>query len=216
MVTLGMPAMPLGADLDWVGIPFGRIPQPMTILLHEEQLNAVAGGEARVIIEGRVVVMESRMAGVLPLQEGARVASHGARLELLGADADDSEVLTRLRASTVGRTNRRHWDPDGSWFHHSSYDARILYALVNDDRGEAALLGPRRGQGTIIGTVLPGLSAWSTVWDLGLGRQLGTEPAGPPGPDWLAGADLAVLEWVPVGSYPIQVRVGVEGQTVGP
>jgi len=216
-VTLSLPAMPLRADLEWREKPFRPIPQPMTILLNEEQLDAVARGGVRVIIQGRVVVMEPRLVGVLPLVEGARVASHGTRLEVLDVDPDATDDLMQLRVSTVGRADQRPGEPD-SWFHRGpAGDGRILYALVNDDRSEAVVIGPRGGWGTAVGGVLPGLSAWSMVWDLGFGRRSDGQPVERPSRDWVASAHLAVLEWTPVGGFPVRIG-GKDGaaQTVEP
>jgi hypothetical protein len=76
--------------------------------------------------------------------------------------------------------------------------------LVNRSRGEGIIMEPRSGKSSGSGLVLPGprTQASTTVF----------EPKMISGPEkdveagWLNGARLLLVEWAPLGSYPIAIQ----------
>jgi hypothetical protein len=187
--------LPIDPRIRWRGaIPGeGRGAGSFGLFLTREQREALRVGIASASIEGFAFVAEPRVAFTLPFQAAASERRDGKGVRIMTVSPTTEDSLAIVMQSTITRSG----SPD--------VDALLLfgpwdtprYALVNDTRGEAVLLGGGYG-GTSEALVLPG------AWRYSGPTQLRATQAGlvelPA--DWYRGARLVVIDWAIVGRAP--------------
>jgi hypothetical protein len=161
---------------------------PIEISLVQRQ--AIAAGQARLSLQGLLEVRELRAGEELPLRAGAAAADGGRRIRITSAESLAEGPAVEVRTSEVASRSAEDTNASGA-----------EYLLVNRDRAEALEMHTRGSSSTEFALVLPGPGARISTDELHHGVQ---RPDAPPiGPEWLRGARLLLVRWVPVGSDPI-------------
>jgi ABC-type transport system involved in multi-copper enzyme maturation permease subunit len=174
------------------------------IVFSPGQRAALAGGDARLTVRGRLEVREARVRGELPLETGATGAFDGRRLRVLEVGRFEGGPAVELQISSV--SSSRSAGAGSPW---SRPPGRpTSHALVNHEAGEAIALTEMGSSGGSFGLVLPGNETWTTTKTLQPGPGISeVRIAG----DWLRHARLLIMDWVPVGSDPVQIQTTVQG-----
>jgi hypothetical protein len=132
----------------------------------------------------------------LPLAPGASIARDGLRMEIVSWSSSAGDATIELRTKTVAQNEEAPAIP--------GWTSAPTYALVNDARHEALPLsegGEQSNQGWF---VLPGTSTWSSTYSL---RSVSPAPPRTARDEsWFHNARLVVIEWVPLGSYPVSAE----------
>lgn len=167
--------------------------------LSREQRAALARGDAWFAVEGRLEVRVPRIWADLPLETGSASAEGRRRVRVLRVDNPGGDPLVELRLASVGRA--RPDDDDDFPF------SGPRYALLNPERRELVRLQPKNTSGSQSVLVLPGAAARGIRWEL---RHAPWRPDVRIEDEWLRGARLLLVDWVPVGSTPVRAS-GVSG-----
>jgi hypothetical protein len=168
------------------------------LTLTPAQRRALEQGRARLSLRGRVEVREPRVRMELPLAAGAAGVRQGLRIRVTRAEVLAQGPSVEVRASSVAAS--RSGSGSESWSGPSSAD----HVLVNRSRGEGLVMNQRSSHSSEGGLVLPGPSTKAL--------RVVLEPVGTPSPEtgveagWLNGAHLLVVDWAPLGSYPIAIQ----------
>lgn len=158
----------------------------------------IAEGDVTVTLRGRVRALEPRLAAALPAKAGAATTTPGRRVRITDVLATPRGPSFQVQISTVFRS--------GGSFPEVGLQS-TSYTLVNHDREETAALSGG-GSGGSKKLLLPGVQTWETTSRL----ELTPHPTMPPseGPivtdRWLDDAELRIVEWVAVGSYPAEIH----------
>jgi hypothetical protein len=169
------------------------------LTLTPAQRRALEQGRARLSLRGRVEVREPRVKMDLPAVAGAAAARQGLRMRVTRAEVLAQGPSVEVRASSVASSRSAGSRPE-RW----SGPRLTDHVLVNRSRGEGLTMNQRNNSGSDGGLVLPGPSVAAL--------RVVLEPVGTPSPEsgveagWLNGARLLVLEWVPLGSYPVAIQ----------
>jgi hypothetical protein len=169
----------------------------LQIKLSPAQRQALADGQARLSLQGRLQVREIRAGVELPLRVGAGAADGGRRIRITSVEILPEGPAVEVRTSEV----RSHavGDPDGRGYGRDPTE----YLLLNRNRRESLQMGMRSSSGSDFALVLPGPAARSATTEM---LPDDPRPDGEPrrvGADWLGGARLLLVRWVPVGSVPV-------------
>jgi hypothetical protein len=199
-----LPMPPVVRGVRWLSggsVPRERV--PLNVQLRGALRDSVAGGIASVTLEGRAVLLAPRTVGDLPLAEGASMTRSGLRVRLETWTHGHGDVSMTAHAVSIGEASYVGVSgvaPGGN--------GELQGVLVNRARGEAALLSqPGSGTGQSM-LVLPGVSTGDRTmkyeWDsnAGPGRSRLDDA-------WLTGARLMLVNWIPIGAYPVRVTVNV-------
>jgi hypothetical protein len=207
-VDFGVPGSPFATPIDapvrWA-LPPQRPEdwQGIWVELTRSQREAIVSGNAGLRLEGDLEILEARRMGALPLRPGAAAAGGGQRIGIVGVTPGNDGPTVDVHMTEVSSSRL----PTG--LGHPGLPSRWTaktYALINPDRGEGVQMSEGGGSGTGSGLVIPGpaVSSWS--------REVGPMRMPPrqerewrADADWLAGAELHVVQWVPLGSYPVEV-----------
>jgi hypothetical protein len=169
----------------------------LQIELSPAQRQALADGQARLSLQGRLQVREIRAGVELPLRAGAGAADGGRRIRITSVEILPEGPAVEVRTSEV--RSRAVGDPDGRGYGREPAE----YLLLNRSRRESLQMGMRSSSGSDFALVLPGPHARSATTEM---LPDDSRPDGEPrrvGADWLSGARLLLVRWVPVGSTPI-------------
>jgi hypothetical protein len=207
--TLGPPALPSQPPLRWRGEQVDpRRSDHLTLWVRPDVHAAIRSGEATVTVQGRIAVLEPRLLGTAPFEPGGTVAAEGRRARITGLVHDPYETAVQIRLGAVsssGSPPPRPWHFMGPL----GYAGRsTLFAVVNEDRGEAIPLHMRSAGGGMPGLVLPGPAHRVDNLELQLAFPWLEDPQGPPDPEWLAASRLMMWELVPVGSVAVRLTIG--------
>lgn len=167
------------------------------IELSPTQRQALAAGRARLSLQGRLEARELRAGVELPLRVGAGAADGGRRIRITSVESRPDGPAVEVRTSEV--RSPVVGDPEGGGYGRSAAE----YLLLNRSRRESLQMAMRSSSGSDFALVLPGPRARSSTTEI---VPDDTRPDGEPrrvGPDWLGGARLLLVRWVPVGSSPI-------------
>jgi hypothetical protein len=179
--------------------PATEIGYVVTLKVTGAQRQALEQGRARLSLRGRVEVREPRVKMDLPLVAGAAAARQGLRMRVTRAEVLAQGPSVEVQASSVARSGSA-----GSGSERWSGFGPADHVLVNRSRGEGIILNSGSSRGSDGGLVLPGpstkVSTTTFEPEITLGRKISIEPG------WLSGARLLVLEWAPLGSYPIAIQ----------
>jgi hypothetical protein len=179
--------------------PIDRFVAMAAIELSPAQREALAAGQARLSLQGRLEVRELRTRAELPLRAGASDAKGGRRVQITGVENLPEGPAIEVRTSEVGSSADEGSDPSTYGMHAPEY------LLVNRSRREALQMRRGGSSGSDLALVLPGTRARRSTADLVPGYQRPVE--GPRvGPEWLGAARLLLVKWVPVGSDPITLK----------
>ncbi|HEY0023922.1 MAG TPA: hypothetical protein VGB24_13470 [Longimicrobium sp.] len=199
-IGLGHAAVPM-EGIRWVNgpDPATEIGRSVTLKVTLAQRRALEQGRARLSLRGRVEVREPRVKIDLPLVAGVAAARQGLRMRVTRAEVLAQGPSVEVQASSVAASRSA-----GSGSERRSGFGPADHVLVNRSRGEGIIMNQGRSHGSGGGLVLPGPSTQvsTTVFEpeITLAREIRVEAG------WLDGARLVVLEWVPLGSYPIAIQ----------
>jgi hypothetical protein len=199
-----LPMPPLARGIRWLSggsVPRERV--PLTVQLRGALRDSVAGGIAGIRLDGRAVLLAPKIAADLPLAEGASITRSGMRIRMEKWTHGHGDVSMTAHAMSIGEASYL----GVSGVAPGAY-GELQGVLVNRSRGEAALLtqnGSGSGQSML---VLPGVPTGDRTmnyqWDSnGLSGRIPLDDA------WLNGARLMVVNWIPIGGYPVRVTVTV-------
>jgi hypothetical protein len=186
--------------VDWISPEYTRPSwvEGFFVTLSEAQKQAIAAGEARLIVRARVEAREPRVVVGLPLEEGRSAALPRGRVRIDRIDPAMAGSQITISLREIGTS----WQPFGGM---PTADQR-MYVLVSDARGEAVeLRSSSSSRGGSFSLVLPGTPTQRQSESL--------IPIGEPnmrGPDaaWLAGARLLIVEGKPVANSAVRIDVG--------
>ncbi|MEO6528124.1 MAG: hypothetical protein ABIP93_15995 [Gemmatimonadaceae bacterium] len=196
----GTRTLPLRQGLGELGASSGPTFIPVAAQLSGAQERAMAAGVARIVVEGRVGVLEPHIAGTLPLVEGATLARDGMRLRVEKWSHADGEATLRLVVASIS-------SPVPPIDESGAMPPSTSFALLNERRGEILELQPRGVMGTEAMQVLPTRGFTYTTSELVLAprgaKDLPTTDA------WLHDAKLVVIQRKPLGSYAVSAEMVV-------
>lgn len=165
--------------------------------LSPEQRRVLSNGDARLVIHGRIEVLERRMPLSVSLARGGVAVNRGQRLRVLSVNTVGETVRLDVSRSRVGRAEP--WQADAPAFDESEY------VLINRALNEALALRRGASNGTGLGLVIAGTHGFrETVRLTAQWRPSGRNAVD--GASWLDGAELLRFEWHSVGSYPVSIE----------
>lgn len=204
LTYLNRPALPHLAGTRWRHASSGYRPTgpaayetAIPLELSPEQWRAISNGEARLVIQGRIEVLERRMRLSVSLARGGVAFNSGQRLRVLSVNTVGETVQLEVSRSRVGRAEP--WQADPPAFDESEY------ALINRALNEALALRRGAGNGTGLGLVIPGTDGFRRTVRLSAQWPASGHNA-VDGASWLDGAELLRFEWHSVGSYPVSIE----------
>ncbi len=201
-VSLASMARPaLRAGMRWLepGPHADGLRQQLDVSLTREQRRALSNGFARVVLEGRMVMFESRMSGTMDLRQGATLVDVGRRAELDKVTWDDGDLAVDLRTLTVPRRGEPESPDDLLRFNNATE-----YVLESPERHEAFPIQRQQMNESPFWLVLPGAPLQHRRVHLELPPLRDTRI--PLGDAWRRGR-LMLFDWVERGSYPVRLEL---------
>jgi hypothetical protein len=192
---------PLDRGSKWLARPSRHAKrQRLWVPLDGAQRAALASGIEGIVLEGSIVVETPSLVGTAPLEPGATVTRRALEAKVLSWTQRPFEV-PKLDTEIS-------WVPiDGPppSLERQAADDTLQFALWNPARREATALD--EGSGAFSHT-----SSWLVLPGLAIeGQRRTLQPAErfwrhPRDEEWFRGARLAIIEWTPRGSYPLDLR----------
>ncbi|MEO5814425.1 MAG: hypothetical protein ABIT20_03990 [Gemmatimonadaceae bacterium] len=164
--------------------------------LNKELRDALRAGAKSIELEGKVEVWRGSGSVTVPLREGSVLAHDGTRVRIGEVSTSASAIHVIVAVNEIVEASENSLSRLG-------FDAP-RFAIVNEERREAIALGSSGGGGGGLGLVLPG--ATITQWNYQLTWQRSPQA---PALDaaWIAGAQLMLIEWTRLGSYPATTEI---------
>jgi hypothetical protein len=203
--ALNVPPLPTNSQLHWVGgadEPFRS--SALMFDLSVDQQRAIAPGLDSAELVGRIELAVPVKVGTLPLRVGSRITDDGTRIIEVPNEHSTEAGSVSLSSFAVASSRR---------VSASRFDQPIGYALslINEQRHEAMRLSSRNSSNGPDWVVLPGIPVSTQI-----GRFV---PAMPPDradsaaqrdDSWFSAAKLSIVRWQLLGSYRVDVRVGIQ------
>jgi hypothetical protein len=172
--------------------------------LSVDQQRAIAPGLDSAELVGRIELAVPVKVGTLPLRVGSRITDDGTRIIEVPNEHSTEAGSVSLSSFAVASSRR---------VSASRFDQPIGYALslINEQRHEAMRLSSRNSSNGPDWVVLPGIPVSTQI-----GRFV---PAMPPDradsaaqrdDSWFSAAKLSIVRWQLLGSYRVDVRVGIQ------
>ncbi|HEY2164053.1 MAG TPA: hypothetical protein VGH04_08690 [Gemmatimonadaceae bacterium] len=163
-----------------------------------QQQQRLAKGIKKITIYGRISASAPQAVGNLRLAPGARLAVPGRRVSIRQwVQSGQTEITVNSIELPLSADASRQFE---------SGSRVVSYALVNDARHEAIPLTVRGTSGGSSWLVLPGDEVLTREFTLDtrdayVGQSAGVDAR------WYDGARLWLVDWVPVGRYPVSAEL---------
>jgi hypothetical protein len=200
--------VPEQQGITWFGLPTENVVRTAGFAapISAEQRSALSSGIRSAGLDVQVETLEPSIAATIPLISGARSASRGREVRVVGYSQNPGELALNLTREIVGRPQEA-----------LNFGAapKFEFALVNRERGQATpLFSYRSYSGRSGALVLPGVPVRFDTMSFRVALWAPNQPRPPRlqvhgvslDEDWLRGARLMIFDWKPLGTYPVRVE----------
>jgi hypothetical protein len=191
---------PVVSRARWIGQqdrPQSRV--QFQVPLDRHQRVAVARGLRRVVLTGRLTIIDEVVAATVPISTIPHTVRPGWRLRLSDYDVELGTASLTARSFVVA-IGRNQESPT------NRYGFDVPFALLNPQRNEVMSLRNQGGRGGGAWIVLPGVPIQTRIQTLESGSEYFTDTTGVPD-SWFSAARLVVFDIVQRGSHPVRAEL---------